>query len=66
MTGNPKVDRCLEALCEHGCRTVREYIDALRSDSELPEWSELDVAERGMLCQELEAIMSVYGDMCRL
>lgn len=64
MTGNPKVDRCIDHLCGHGCRAVREYIDALRAGDESPHWSELDDDERGMLCHELESIMAVYGDKC--
>lgn len=64
MTGNPKVDRCIDALCGHGCRAVREYIDALRAGDEYPHWAELDADERGLLCHELESIMAVYGDKC--
>lgn len=66
MTGNPKVDRCIEALCMHGCRAVREYIEALRAGSELSQWAELDFEERQLLCRELESIMAVYGEKCPL
>lgn len=66
MTGNPNVDRCIDALCLHGCRAVREYIEALRAGSESEHWSELDATERGLLCQELESIMAVYGDKCEI
>ncbi|MBI5462202.1 MAG: hypothetical protein HY941_08475 [Gammaproteobacteria bacterium] len=66
MTGNPNVDRCIDVLCGHGCRAVREYIDALRAGSESTHWAELDAVERGLLCQELENIMAVYGDKCEI
>lgn len=66
MTGNPKVDRCIEALCMHGCRAVRGYIEDLRAGNEQPHWAELDCAERQRLCEELEDIMAVYGDKCGL
>lgn len=62
MTGNPKVDRCIEALCMHGCRAVRGYIEALRAGREQPQWTDLNYAERRLLCEELEGIMAVYGD----
>lgn len=64
MTGNPKVDRCIDYLCGHGCRAVREHIDALRAGDESPHWCELDDDERVLLCRELESIMAVYGDTC--
>ena len=66
MTGNPKVDHCIETLCLHGCRAVCEHIEALRAGSESPHWSELDANERGLLCRELESIMAVYGDKCEI
>lgn len=62
MTGNPNVDRYIDALCAHGCRAVREYIKALRAGGESPHWAGLDADERGLLCQALESIMAVYGD----
>lgn len=64
MTGNPKIDRCIDVLCGHGCRAVREYIEALNAEVELPYWSDLDAAERQRLGEELGAIMAVYGDKC--
>jgi hypothetical protein len=66
MTGNPKIDQCIDALCAHGCRAVREYIETLRAGGESPHWAELDAAERGLLRRELEGIMTVYGDKCPL
>ncbi|MFP5504973.1 MAG: hypothetical protein ACLGH6_02130 [Gammaproteobacteria bacterium] len=66
MTGNPKVDRCIDTLCGHGCRAVRDYIDALRAGADAADWSDLDANERALLCRELESIMAVYGDKCSL
>ena len=63
-TGNALVDERVETLCEHGCGAVREYIEALRAGGESPHWVGLDAAERGLLCQELESIMAVYGGKC--
>lgn len=66
MTGNPKIDHCIDALCADGCRRVHEYIDALRDGDESPHWAALDADERGLLRRELESIMAVYGDKCGL
>ena len=66
MTGNPRIDRCIDLLCSHGCRAVCLYIEALRARAESPHWSELDDDERGLLCRELESIMAVYEDKCSL
>ena len=64
MTGNPKIDRCIDLLCGHGCRAVCGYIAELRSGNERPYWAELDCAERRRLCEALEDIMAVYGEKC--
>lgn len=66
MTGNPKIDRCIDALCADGCRAVRDYITALHAGRELPQYADLDSTERALLRDELESIMSVYGDNCRV
>lgn len=60
-TGNPGVDRRVEELCAHGCRAVRDYIQALREGRALPQFEGLDIGERRLLQRELEAIMAVYG-----
>jgi len=60
-TGDAGVDQRVEALCGHGCRAVREYIQALREDRPLPQFDGLDATQRRQLQQELEAIMAVYG-----
>lgn len=64
--GHSKIDQHVEALCEHGCRAVLNYIEALHAGRELPEFAALNSIERGQLCIELEAIMAVYENRCRL
>lgn len=66
MTGNPKIDQCIDALCADGCRAVRDYIEALHAGRELPQYAGLDSEERARLCAELESIMTVYGNGCRV
>ncbi len=65
-TGNAVLDHRVEMLCEHGCRAVRDYIEALSSEQELPQFDGLSMAQRVLLRQELEAIMAAYGNSCRL
>ena len=65
-TGNALVDRHVEQLCDDGCAAVRGYIQALRADQEQPHWAGLSEQERALLLRELETIMDVYGDVCRL
>ncbi len=67
MIGNPKVDALVETLCEDGCRDVRAYIEALTCGGDLDGRAEhLSEEERLLLRDELQAIMKVYGDKCRL
>ena len=65
-TGNIHIDQCVDTLCKHGCRAVRGYIEALRAGEDLSQFAGLDAAERGLLRQELESIMAVYGDSCQI
>ena len=60
MTNNPKVDHCVEVLCQHGCRAVRGYLASLQVGQERQEFIDLNPQERALLQQELEAIMVVY------
>lgn len=64
-TGNLKLDQRVEALCKEGCKAVHGYIKALRNGIDLPQFTGLNNAERLRLRAELEAIMAVYGDVCR-
>jgi hypothetical protein len=56
----------VEAVCEKGCRSVREDIATLRRGESIPESAGLTRGERGQLLNELEQIMAVYGDTCRI
>lgn len=66
MTGNPKIDELIELLCADGCREVRCYIRMLETNEEHPAFDSLTQQERELLLSELQAIMQVYGDECRL
>ncbi|WJW76004.1 hypothetical protein QVG61_02625 [Thiohalobacter sp. IOR34] len=66
MSGNARVDSAVERLCADGCQAVREYILALQERRSLAVFEGLDGAERELLLRELQAIMAVYGDCCRL
>lgn len=66
VTRTATLDLRVEMLCEHGCRAVRDYIEALSMGQDLPQFEGLNAAQRVLLRQELEAVMVVYGDGCRL
>ena len=65
-TGKPNLDQRVETLCEQGCRAVMENIEALQAGQTQPAFADLDSAERDLLLRELQAIMSVYNNRCRL
>lgn len=65
-TGNASLDKCVETLCEQGCRAVLVNIDALQAGHTLQGFADLDSAERELLLRELQAIMLVYNNRCRL
>lgn len=62
--GKTRVDSCVEALCQHGCRKVTEYIGLLKTGESFSEVSMLSAAERQAVLAELESIMSVYNGPC--
>lgn len=59
-----KIDRCIELLCQNGCREVTRIIGVLERDEPLAETDGLDGAERGAVLQELKTIMAVYDRPC--
>jgi hypothetical protein len=63
---NQRIDTCLESICNQGCRSVRSCIDALKAGRQPAETSALTPEERQELLHELEGIMAVYVDGCRL
>ena len=59
-----RVDSCVEALCQKGCRNVWGDIEALESGQSLPEAEGLDESEIQAVIVELKSIMSVYKGTC--
>ena len=55
-----RVDRCVEIMCQKGCKTLWADINALQNGVELAEVASLSVAEREQVLSELRAIMAVY------
>jgi hypothetical protein len=60
------LDSRVEALCQRGCRQVRQSIATLEQGGDIPETGDLSSDERGLLLAELKSIMAVYGDTCRI
>jgi hypothetical protein len=65
-TFGPRVEARVESICQKGCRRVREDIAALRRGEPIPECLGLSPDECMSLLAELEQIMAVYGDTCRI
>lgn len=63
---DPLLDARIEAICTHGCQQVRADIETLERGGTLAETQGLTSAQRLALLDELRAIMSVYGDKCRI
>ncbi len=61
-----RLESRVEAICQHGCPQVRRIIAALETGDEVPETHGLNQSERAALLAELQQIMAVYGDVCRL
>ena len=62
--GRTRVELCVEALCQDGCRTVNEYICLLKTGEVFQEVAMLSRTERQAVLDELESIMSVYTGPC--
>lgn len=56
----------LEAICQLGCQRVRVIIHALANGETVAEAGGLTPDERARLLRELQSVMAVYGDHCRL
>lgn len=59
-----RVERCVEALCQDGCRKVTDYIGLLKTGVVFREVAMLSTAERQAVLEELESVMSVYNGPC--
>ena len=55
-----KLERCVEALCYHGCEAVSAFINELRAGQVFAEVTGLTVAERQRVLDELVSIMMPY------
>jgi len=64
MLMQSRVDHCVEALCQKGCRNVWGDIEALESGKPLAEAEGLSDAEIQAVISELKAVMSVYKGTC--
>jgi hypothetical protein len=58
------VERCVENLCQKGCRAVWADIDTLEAGGRLPEVEGLARAEVQAVIRELKQVMSVYEGSC--
>lgn len=65
-TRNSAIDQLVETLCGQGCRAVLVYIEALQAGQMRQEFADLGTTQRELLLHELQAIMAVYNNRCRL
>lgn len=61
-----KINLCVEALCELGCRTVSSIIREMEHGAPPVQTAHLDADERRAVLAELKSIMAVYGERCRM
>jgi hypothetical protein len=59
-----RVEACVEAICQNGCRAVRETIALLEGGGTIPEIRGLPTEQVQRVLTELKAIMSVYDRPC--
>jgi hypothetical protein len=59
-----RIERCVENLCQKGCRAVWADIDALESGHPLPEVDGLSHTEVRAVLTELKQVMAVYEGTC--
>ena len=60
------IDDAIEALCQRGCRVVLDEVAALERGEPGEGTASLSPAETREVLKELKAIMSVYGNTCRI
>ena len=66
VLSNNKIDEIVEAICQKGCQAVRDDISLLKCGNKPVETNGLNRVERKAVYRELESIMAVYGDSCRV
>ena len=54
--------RCIEILCQKGCKEVSRVILALEREEPMAEVRDLDKSERQAVLDELKSIMAVYRE----
>lgn len=60
-----RVTRCVETMCQKGCKALWEDIAALEQGAIPRETKKLDFSERNLVLEELKSIMSVYATSCK-
>ena len=64
MLDQHRVEHCVEALCQKGCRQVWGDIEALESGRSLPETDGMTPSEVAAVLHELKHVMAVYEGTC--
>lgn len=64
MAHSARTSECIEALCQQGCRAVRDHIAALEAGVVVMGTEALTEEERHVVLVELKAIMAVYDRPC--
>jgi len=57
-----KTSRCIEILCQKGCKEVSLVILALEREEPMEELRDLSQGERQAVLAELKSIMAVYQE----
>ena len=65
VTGQNRVELCVEQLCQQGCCKVTEYIDLLRAGGSLPQLAHLTPEEIAAVLDELVSVMAAYEGSCK-
>ena len=61
-----KIEACVEAICNKGCKSVRADIRRLESGYPLAETEAFSDEEKLLVLAELKSIMAAYGESCRI
>ncbi len=64
MAQTYSVDHCIEQVCQKGCSSVWNDIEALEAGRLIPEAEGLNEDQRAAVLVELKSVMSVYEGTC--
>ncbi len=64
VSTNLRVDDCLEAICQLGCKEVGRKLELMDQGVFVTDVAGLSSAERQQVHEELRAVMDVYGGGC--